>query len=275
MTSHLPPVQHRPRRRFGQHFLHDQQVLLDIVSVIDGKPDNHLVELGPGKGALTSLLLRECKSLDVIEIDRDLVAVLTAQYRGIDNLRIHCADMLQTDFAKLRTGSEKIRIVGNLPYNISTPLIFHLLKQRCCIEDIHLLMQKEVVNRICATPGSKDYGKLSIMVQYHCQTHRLFDVFPESFTPRPRVTSSVIRLIPGTLSGIKVNNEESLGKLVSQAFSQRRKTLRNSLKSCISESDMRLLDIDPAARAETLSLNDFARLSDFFNAKTITSSESK
>ena len=252
---------HTPRKRFGQNFLHDHTIIYNIISSIQAKPDEHWVEIGPGQGALTGPLLKKGLRLDVVELDRDLVMLLKEKYRIYDNLQIHSADALTFDFSALAKAKEKLRIIGNLPYNISTPLMFHLLDNANCIEDMHFMLQKEVVDRICATPGSKKYGRLSVMMQYYCATEHLFDVPPESFDPAPKVMSAIVRLVPHQQPPVEVNDMEKLNRVVTQAFSQRRKTLRNSLKKLIDEEAIIALNIDPTLRAEALSLNDFAKLS--------------
>jgi 16S rRNA (adenine1518-N6/adenine1519-N6)-dimethyltransferase len=252
---------HTPRKRFGQNFLHDQTIIDNILSSIQAKPDEHWVEIGPGQGALTGPLLKQGLRLEVVEIDRDLVMLLNEKYQQYDNLQIHSDDALTFDFSALAKANEKLRIIGNLPYNISTPLMFHLLDYAYCIEDMHFMLQKEVVDRICATPGSKKYGRLSVIMQYYCATELLFDVPPESFEPAPKVMSAIVRLAPHHQPPVEVDDMVKFKKVVRQAFSQRRKTLRNSLNKLISEDAIIALNIDPTLRAEALSLNDFARLS--------------
>jgi 16S rRNA (adenine1518-N6/adenine1519-N6)-dimethyltransferase len=252
---------HTPRKRFGQNFLHDHNIIYNILSSLQTIPGEHWVEIGPGLGALTEPLLKLGLCLDVVELDRDLVALLRDKFRQQDRLKIHSADALKFDFSALAEDNEKLRIIGNLPYNISTPLMFHLLDNASCIEDMHFMLQKEVVDRICAAPGNKKYGKLSVMMQYYCATELLFDVPPESFDPAPKVMSAIVRLVPHQQAPVKVNDLEMLNRVVTQAFSQRRKTLRNSLKKLMDEEAILALDIDPALRAEALSLNDFAKLS--------------
>jgi 16S rRNA (adenine1518-N6/adenine1519-N6)-dimethyltransferase len=252
---------HIPRKRFGQNFLHDHRIIYNIISSLQARPGEHWVEIGPGQGALTEPLLKEGARLDVIELDRDLAALLREKFKQRDNLRIHSADALKFDFAALVDDGRKLRVVGNLPYNISTPLMFHMLDNAACIQDMHFMLQKEVVDRICAAPGGKKYGRLSVMMQYYCATELLFDVPPESFDPAPQVMSAIVRLIPHRQPPVEVHNVATLNKIVTQAFSQRRKTLRNSLKTLIAEQDIEALDIDPTLRAEMISLNDFAKLS--------------
>ena len=252
---------HTPRKRFGQNFLHDHTIIDNILSSIQAKPDEHWVEIGPGQGALTEPLLKQGLRLDVVELDRDLVMLLREKYRQYNKLQIYSDDALTFDFSALAKANEKLRIIGNLPYNISTPLMFHLLDNAHCIEDMHFMLQKEVVDRICATPGSKKYGRLSVMMQYYCATEWLFDVPPESFDPVPKVMSAMVRLAPHQQPPVEVNDMVKFNKVVTQAFSQRRKTLRNSLKKFIDADAIIALNIDPALRAEALSLNEFAKLS--------------
>lgn len=258
-------MSHRPRKRFGQNFLHDEQVIHAIVSALDLRSDDHLVEIGPGQGALTRHLLPAVRLLDLVELDRDLVSFLEQRFAGSEGLRIHSADALRFDFSTLLAAeSGKIRVVGNLPYNISTPLLFHLFAQTATasISDMHFMLQKEVVERLCAEPGSKDYGRLSVMAQYYCQMEQVLDVYPESFYPIPKVVSSVVRLIPHDKKPVTVELD-ALERVVSAAFSQRRKTLRNALSSVLTEAQIEQAGIAPTARAETLDLQAFARLSAF------------
>ncbi len=252
---------HTPRKRFGQNFLHDHSIIYHILSSLQIKADQHWVEIGPGQGALTAPLLNEGIRLDVIELDRDLVALLKQKFQQQPRLHIHSADALRFDFSSLAEAGEKLRVIGNLPYNISTPLMFHLLNNACCIEDMHFMLQKEVVDRICAGPGSKKYGRLSVMMQYYCATELLFEVPPESFVPAPKVMSAIVRLVPHQQPPVAVRDVATLNRVVTEAFSQRRKTLRNSLKKLIAEADIMALDIDPTLRAESISLDEFARLS--------------
>jgi 16S rRNA (adenine1518-N6/adenine1519-N6)-dimethyltransferase len=201
-----------------------------------------------------------------VELDRDLVAFLKDKFKAAPRLQIFSADALRFDFAALASNGQKLRVIGNLPYNISTPLMFHLLANAWCIEDMHFMLQKEVVERICATPGSKKYGRLSVMMQYYCATELLFEVPPESFDPMPKVTSAIVRLVPHLDPPVQVDDLAKFNRVVTQAFSQRRKTLRNSLKKLLPEAAFDSLNIDAALRAETLSLNDFARLSNLMEA---------
>lgn len=255
------PAPHRARKRFGQNFLHDARVIDDIVAAIDPQPGQHLVEIGPGQGALTEPLLQSGCTLTVIELDRELVTRLKQQFQDAERFTLHSADALSFDFGALGSGDGKLRIVGNLPYNISTPLLFHLLRFADCIEDMHFMLQKEVVKRMSAQPGNKAYGRLSIMLQIRCTVRALFDVSPDCFTPRPKVTSSVVRLQPRPTPPIEIADFSLLDRVVTQAFSQRRKTLRNALRTLCPAEMMGRAHIDPGARAENLSVSDFIRLS--------------
>ncbi len=252
---------HKARKRFGQNFLQDHNVIYNILSNIQASSGEHWVEIGPGLGAITEPLLQQKVLLDVVELDRDLVKVLTDRFDHLDNFTIHSADALRFDFSALAKADEKLRIIGNLPYNISTPLLFHLLNSCNCIEDMHFMLQKEVVDRMCADPGTKKYGRLSVMIQYYCETELVFDVPPESFNPIPKVMSSIVRLMPYQKPPVEVKSIKDLNTVVTTAFSQRRKTLRNSLKKLITEEQMLALDINPTLRAESISLAEFARLS--------------
>lgn len=261
---------HNPRKRFGQNFLHDQSIIYNILGSLGIQAGEHWVEIGPGQGALTEPLLKTGVKLDVIELDRDLVALLQRRYVDHANLTIHSADALTFDFNQLAQNGKLLRVVGNLPYNISTPLLFHLLENCAVIEDMTFMLQKEVVDRICAPPGSKTYGRLSIMMRYYCETEWLFDVPPESFTPAPKVDSAIIRLTPHKTSPCNVHDLEQLNKIIILAFSQRRKTIRNALKTLLPEADLTALLIDPTRRPETLSLEEFVQISN-----TISNPDSK
>ena len=253
-------MSHRPRKRFGQNFLHDQAVIERILNCIDPRQGQRLVEIGPGQGALTRGLLRRIGELDAIELDRDLIEPLQGRCAGLGDLRLHNADALKFDFRCLRTDDRRLRMVGNLPYNISTPLLFHLIEQADAIEDMHFMLQREVVARMAAGPGSKTYGRLSVMLQVSCEVNALFDIGPESFHPPPKVDSSVVRLVP--LAAPLVGRDEMPGfsELVATAFAHRRKTLRNNLKGSLDAGQISALGIDPTARAESLSIEQFTCL---------------
>lgn len=252
---------HRPRKRFGQNFLHDPGVIRRIVAAIQPLRGEHIVEIGPGLGALTLPLLQAAGELDVIELDRDLIPKLTEYCAGHGVLRIHNADALRFDFAHLASDGRKLRIVGNLPYNISTPLLFHLLDQASCIQDMYFMLQKEVVERMISAPGGSDYGRLSVMLQYRCAMEKLFNVGPGAFSPAPKIESAVVRLTPYATPPVTIKDEARFAALVKQAFSQRRKTLRNTLRGLLTETQLIALDIDPGLRAQTLSLEQYALLS--------------
>ena len=259
---------HQPRKRFGQNFLIDYNIIDQIIGSIAVQADQHWVEIGPGQGALTEPLLSNGIRLDVVELDRDLVKRLKTKFQHYKNLQIHSGDALNFDFAGLADNGELLHIIGNLPYNISSPLLFHLLESTKCIEDMHFMLQKEVVDRICATPGSKKYGRLSVMIQFHCATEKLFDVPAESFDPPPKIVSAIVRLTPHKKPPVDIACPADFNNIVTQAFSQRRKTIRNSLKKSLTETEIADLAIDPTTRAETLSLNEFARLANRYSEKT-------
>jgi 16S rRNA (adenine1518-N6/adenine1519-N6)-dimethyltransferase len=248
------------RKRFGQHFLHDPAVIRRIVDSIGPVDGERLVEIGPGRGALTWPLLERAKSLDVIEIDRDLAEELRADPRGRGCLRVHAGDVLDADFGKLRGDGPPLRVVGNLPYNISTPVLFRLLDQRPAIADMYFMLQKEVVDRMTAASGGKQYGRLTVMLGVYATAERLFDVGPGAFKPPPRVWSAVVRLRPSAGPRFAIGGDAALKTLVSAAFSHRRKTLRNGLKGLLRESDFEACGIDPERRPETLEPADFGRL---------------
>ena len=251
---------HRARKRFGQNFLHDPGVINRILDAISPDPADHLVEIGPGQGAITRGLLESGCLLDAIELDRDLVQLLQQEFGKLPRFRLHNADALKFDFCSLPEEGEGLRIVGNLPYNISTPLLFHLLDQARCIQDMHFMLQKEVVERMAAAPGSRTYGRLSVMLQIRCRVENLFPIGPGAFSPPPKVESAFVRLTPWKAPPHPVDDFELFSRIVSAAFSQRRKTLRNTLKPLVSPETMEKCGVDPALRAEQLSPADFACL---------------
>lgn len=252
--------QHRARKRFGQNFLHDRSVIHRIMAAIAPQPGQHLVEIGPGQGALTLPLLEAVGSLDVVELDRDLIEPLRERAAGRGELRIHHADALKFDFRSLVRDDAPLRVAGNLPYNISTPLLFHLIGQADVIQDMHFMLQKEVVDRMAAEPGGGEYGRLSIMVQYHCEVTRLFTVGPGAFRPAPKVDSAIVRLVPRREPLVTVKDYPTFAALVNRAFSQRRKTLRNTLKGLLTGEQIQSLGIDPGLRPEELGLPEYAAL---------------
>lgn len=263
----------KARKRFGQNFLQDSNVIAQIIGAIAPKPGQALVEIGPGLGALTEELLAAAGELDVVELDRDLIPILRTQFfRYEDNFRIHQGDALKFDFTTLVRDDKPLRVVGNLPYNISTPLIFHLLSFGNQIQDMHFMLQKEVVQRLAASPGDKNYGRLSVMAQYHCQTDNLFEVPPTAFEPQPKVDSAIVRLIPHQQKPQVANNEKHLTDLVRTSFSQRRKTLRNNLKKMLPSTAIEAVNIDPSIRPEHLSVADFVNLTNQYTEQAATQS---
>jgi 16S rRNA (adenine1518-N6/adenine1519-N6)-dimethyltransferase len=247
------------RKRFGQHFLHDRNVLERIARELAPQPDAALVEIGPGRGALTELLLGQSRTLDVIEIDRDLAATLAARWGGAPGFALHVTDALEFDFAALaRMRGRRLRVIGNLPYNISTPLLFHLAAVHEHIDDLHVMLQREVIDRIVAAPGSGEYGRLTVMLAPWFEATRLFDVGPGAFTPAPRVWSAVARLTVRRAPAFVL--PPAFARVVSAAFSQRRKTLRNALRGVADASAIVAAGVDPAMRAETLAPADFAAI---------------
>lgn len=253
-------MSHRPRKRFGQNFLHDPIVIRKIIDAIAPEPGDHLVEIGPGQAALTIPLLEAAGSMDAIEIDRDLVPIVQERCAPYGELTLHNVDALKFDFRQLKTDNRPLRLVGNLPYNISTPILFHLLDAREVISDMHFMLQKEVVERMAAGPGSKTYGRLSVMLQAWCKVSHLFDIGPGAFKPPPKVDSSIVRLVPRTDQEVGIVDPRRFAELVKAAFAQRRKTLRNNLKGLITADQISALGIDPACRAETLSVKEFRQL---------------
>ena len=258
-------ARHRARKRFGQHFLTDPGVIDAIVRAISPGGDDVIVEIGPGQGAITEPLARSAGHLHLVELDRDLVAQLRSKYGDRDDVTVHEADALQFDFGAL---GRRLRIVGNLPYNISTPLLFHLLRYRDCVVDMHFMLQKEVVERMAAQPGSKAYGRLGIMLGCHLQVESLFDVPPSAFDPPPDVNSAVVRLDPLPPGTFAIDDEVGLSSLVATAFMQRRKTLRNALRSAAGADDLEAVGIDPGLRPEQVSIDQYVALSNYLRNKS-------
>jgi len=258
---------HRPRKRFGQHFLRDQSILQQIVHAVSPKQDDQMVEIGAGLGALTKKLLPHLDKLSVIEIDRDILPLLMKACSNFNNLDAHLGDALKFDYTELVNKKHSLRVVGNLPYNISTPLLFHLLEQSDVIKDMHFLLQKEVAERMAAEPGSKLYGRLGIMVQYHCQVDLLFPVSHEAFDPPPRVESAFVRLVPYTKNPFPCEEVTLLEEIVRTAFSHRRKTLHNCLKGLFTDADLLELKISPKLRPEDVSIADYVLLSNTLSKK--------
>ena len=248
---------HRARKRFGQHFLTATNVVSDIIASVAASRDDTVVEIGPGLGALTIPLAATGAELHAIEFDRDLAAPLRQRFAGVGNVSIHEGDALTFDYASL---GNDLRIVSNLPYNISTPVLFRLIEFRSHIRDLHLMLQKEVVDRMAASPGSKSFGRLSIMLGCHMQVQTLFDVAPEAFSPPPKVKSAVVALRPLPESRYRIADPRTLSALVSRAFSQRRKTVRNALKTVVNEEQLRSAGIDPSARPEQIPIDNWVQL---------------
>ena len=254
---------HHPRKRFGQHFLHDRNVIEKIIRAINPSPDETIVEIGPGQGAITLPLLKLSGKLHVVEIDRDLAQHITELCENSGTIHMHCVDVLEFDFRNIP--DHKLKIVGNLPYNISTPLIFHLLDQINNIKEMIFMLQEEVVDRITAVPGNKIYGRLSVMVQSLCTVEKLFHVSPGAFNPPPKVDSAVVKLVPLKRNIVKIDNRAAFELIVRECFSQRRKTLRNALRNHLSNEHIQSIDIDPGLRPERLTIDQFAALANLYN----------
>ncbi|EAR60877.1 16S rRNA (adenine(1518)-N(6)/adenine(1519)-N(6))-dimethyltransferase RsmA [Neptuniibacter caesariensis] len=262
------PVAHKARKRFGQNFLHDHGIIRRIIRSIAPHETDTMVEIGPGLGALTEELLAEAGELDAIELDRDLPPILRTKFFSYgDKFRIHEADAMKFDFTQLRRSEKRLRIVGNLPYNISTQLIFHLLSHADDVEDMHFMLQKEVVDRMAAGPGENNYGRLGIMAQYFCKVESLFVVPPGAFNPAPKVDSAIIRLTPYRELPYVADEVEQLQTVVRTAFNMRRKTLRNNLKPLLSAEEIEALNIDPGLRPEKLPISDFVAISNYLSKK--------
>ena len=249
-------MSHKAKKRFGQNFLVDERIIADIVRAIRPEHSDNMVEIGPGLGALTHPLLQHLDHLHVVEIDRDIIARLKADYPR-DKLVIHEGDALKFDFAQLPA---PLRIVGNLPYNISSPLLFHFADYADRIVDMHFMLQDEVVERMVAAPSTPQYGRLSVMLQYRFYMEKLLDVPPQSFRPAPKVNSAIVRMIPLRQQQVLIHDEQLFAEVVATAFGQRRKTLRNTLKSYLSEADLEQLGINAQLRAENLGVEEFTRI---------------
>jgi len=263
--SSLNPNQHghKARKRFGQNFLHDHYVIDKIVRSINPKAEDCLVEIGPGMGALTEPLLEASGKLNVVELDRDLIPILRTKFFNYPDFHIHEGDALKFDFRQLlEHEQQQLRIVGNLPYNISTPLIFHFLSHHTMVQDMHFMLQKEVVDRLAAGPGTSDYGRLGIMAQYYCRVEPLFIVGPGSFNPPPKVDSAIVRLVPYDELPYPAKDAKVLQRVVREAFSMRRKTIRNTLKKLLDASEIEALGLDTSLRPERLTLQDYVRIAD-------------
>ena len=256
-------MKHRPRKRFGQNFLGDAAVIAAIVAAIGPAAGDTIVEIGPGTGALTRPLLNAARTLHAIEIDRDLAAALARDFGPA--LHLYTEDALEFDFARC---GEALRIVGNLPYYISTPLLFHIARYAHLIRDVHVMLQREVVERIAAAPGAANYGRLSVMLQYVFEADKLLEVPATAFHPAPDVVSAVVRLIPLGAARARAHDESLFAQIVASAFSQRRKTLRNSLRLWLNEDELAVAGVAPTARAQELSVGQFVALADLVSART-------
>lgn len=256
-------VRHSPRKRFGQNFLKNQHIINSILRAINPQLDDNMLEIGPGLGALTQPLLRYLNHLTAVEIDMGLQKYLTELPIASGKLHLISADALTLDYSQF---GPKLRVVGNLPYNISTPLLIHLLHFASYIEDMHFMLQKEVVERMAAQPGCKAYGRLTVMLQYHCTVEHLFDVPPEAFDPKPKVDSAVVRLVPHRTSPFEEVAVARLEYLVANAFAMRRKTLNNNLKGLITSEQLGALDIDGGKRPEQISVSEYVQLAKFISS---------
>lgn len=253
-------MKHNPRKRFGQNFLQNQHIITDIIQAINPQAADNILEIGPGLGAITQPLLRRVERMTAVEIDRDLHQYLSQLPIAQGKLHLISADALTIDYSQF---GSNLRIVGNLPYNISTPLLIHLLRYAASIKDMYFMLQKEVVDRMAAGPGSKAYGRLSVMLQYHCEVDHLFDVPPEAFDPQPKVDSAIVRLIPHSDSPYEAVDVEQLQYIVASSFAMRRKTLTNNLKGIVSLAQLTDLGIDGSKRPEQISVKEYIQLAKF------------
>ncbi len=258
--SHLG---HTARKRFGQNFLHDDYIIDSIVAAICPQFEDNIVEIGPGLGALTKPVSAQVKMLNVIELDRDLAERLAIQPEFIGKLKITQADALQFDFSLLASKENQLRVFGNLPYNISTPLMFHLFEYADKIKDMHFMLQKEVVNRLCAGPNCKAYGRLTVMAQYYCKVIPVLEVPPSSFIPAPKVDSAFVRLEPYDVPPFLAKSLKALNQVCSMAFNQRRKTIRNGLRELLTVEELQQLNVDHTKRAENISVEEYVRLANY------------
>jgi len=258
--------QHFARKRFGQNFLSDPNIIRKIIDAIRPAADDRMVEIGPGLGAMTEPLMARLDHLHVVEIDRDLIARLKTAHSP-DKLTIHEGDALKFDFGSLVADGAPLRVVGNLPYNISTPILFHLADYAEQVKDMTFMLQKEVVMRMVGSPGTEEYGRLSVMLQYRFNMFRMFDVPPGAFRPAPKVMSSIVRMVPKPRVECTATDEALLGKIVTAAFGQRRKTLRNTLREFLDESGFAALGIDPGLRGERLSMEAFVGIANYVAAR--------
>ena len=269
-------MKHIAKKRFGQNFLTDQSVISSLVDAISPKADDLMVEIGPGLGALTKPLLQRLKLLHVVEVDRDIIAWMQTEYAkpayANNAINIHNADALKFDFTQLadKKSGENLRVTGNLPYNISTPILFHLLDNVSAITDMHFMLQKEVVERMVASPSTAAYGRLSVMLQYRLQMDYLITVPPEAFEPAPKVESAFVRCVPHAVLPFVAKDEAIFAQVVLAAFGQRRKTLRNTLKELLNDEGFTALNIDSQKRAENLAVSDFVAIANYLSWYNLT-----
>ncbi len=257
-------INHTPRKRFGQHFLHDMHIIHEIINAIAPCQEDFCVEIGPGLGALTIPLLERVKKLTAIELDRDVIPLLIEKAKPFGILTIIAQDILKTDLTQLGQGTHKIRLIGNLPYNISSPILFHCFEAISTLQDMHFMLQKEVVDRMAAEVDDSEYSRLTVMTQFYCHVEKCFDVGREAFTPPPKVISGIVRLTPRNTEEFANVDKKSFEQLVQLAFSQRRKTIRNNLKHIISDEIFETLGINPNARPQNLTLENYVALTKFF-----------
>ncbi|GAB2501464.1 16S rRNA (adenine(1518)-N(6)/adenine(1519)-N(6))-dimethyltransferase RsmA [Lysobacter humi (ex Lee et al. 2017)] len=260
------PFTEPPKKQFGQHFLHERGVIAKIVQAVDPQPGDRLVEIGPGQGAITFPLLERHGELTVIEFDRDLIAPLTEAGAAYGALTVIQGDVLNVDFTALAHG-RPIRLVGNLPYNVSSPILFHALEHAAVVRDMHFMLQKEVVDRMAAGPGSKVYGRLGVMLQAYCRVTPLFDVAPGAFRPPPKVDSAVVRLVPKPAAEVRVQDRAMFARVVRDAFGQRRKTLRNALSNVADAAAIEAGGVEPGLRAEQVPVEAFVDLANALAAR--------
>ncbi|PKG38255.1 16S rRNA (adenine(1518)-N(6)/adenine(1519)-N(6))-dimethyltransferase RsmA [Psychromonas sp. Urea-02u-13] len=254
---------HTARKRFGQNFLHDDYIIDSIVAAIAPQPDDNIVEIGPGLGALTEPVASKVKVLNVVELDRDLAERLAKHPTLAEKLNITQADAMQFDFGQLASEDNQLRVFGNLPYNISTPLMFHLFEFATKIKDMHFMLQKEVVNRLCAGPDCKAYGRLTVMAQYYCKVIPVLEVPPTAFIPAPKVDSAVVRLEPYDVPPFFAKSMKCLNQVCSMAFNQRRKTIRNCLREILDVEELQAMGVDHTKRAENVSVEEYVRLANY------------
>lgn len=258
-------VTHTPRKRFGQNFLVDHRCIDSIIAAINPQPNQHILEIGPGQGALTKALVASGATIDAVEIDRDLAQHLDQKFGKVKNFTLHSADILKFSILTLipERKPHKLRVVGNLPYNISTPLMFKLFSDINVISDMYFMLQREVALRLIAQPNTKDYGRMSVMAQYYCNMQIVLEIPPTAFSPQPKVDSCIVRFIPHTQPVADVVNHALLQDIVTNAFSHRRKTIHNSLKGFITSDELNTLQIDPQLRAENLRLIDYTKIANY------------